>query len=45
MKEKWERVGEENIQIFNIADKLVYNTWKKIKNKQEWASKPITLAL
>jgi hypothetical protein len=29
-KEKWERVGEENIQTFNIVNLLVYNTWKKI---------------
>jgi hypothetical protein len=25
-KEKWERVGEENIQTFNIVNLLVYNT-------------------
>jgi hypothetical protein len=28
-KEEWERVGEENIQVFNIENIQVYNTWKK----------------
>jgi hypothetical protein len=29
-KQKWERVGEEKIQVFKVANILVYNTWKKI---------------
>jgi hypothetical protein len=33
-KEKWESVGEENIQATNIVNILVHNIWKEIKNKQ-----------
>jgi hypothetical protein len=28
-KEKWESLGEENIQAFNMVNILVYNTGKK----------------